>query len=286
MSSTPTRSVRAELHTHSTCSDGAFAPSEVAARCAATGARLWSLTDHDTVEGCAAGAAAAEEEGMTFVPGIEISAYAGRSIHVLGYGYDPDDEGLAGFSRRMLVSRRDRMRQMAERLGELGFPIEIETVFDRASGAVARPHLAAALVEAGHVSSKQEAFDRFIANDGPAYVAITWPSVSDAIELIHSAGGIAVLAHPGLYSRDQQIADWVDAGLDGIECRHPRHTDGDEARYVAIANELGVLKTASSDYHGPGHAGAEKFGSVEMPGHWFGPFADRLGLDLNEIFGE
>ncbi len=278
MSKSQPPSIQAELHTHSTFSDGAFEPAELAARCAAAGVRVWALSDHDTVGGVAAAAAAAAEHDIEFLTGIEVSAYAGRSIHVLGYGYDPTNETLRSFSTRRLQARRERMEVMIDRLAELGAPVDRDHVFELASGAVARPHLAQALVDAGHANSRQAAFDRYIGNGRPAYVETTWPGVPEAIEMIHEAGGTAVLAHPGLYGHDKNIPLWVEAGLDGIEVRHPAHSSGDEARYVALANDLGVLKTGSSDYHGPAHDGAKYFGRVELPGPWFAPFAERVGI--------
>ena len=121
-----------------------------------------------------------------------------------------------------------------------------------------------ALVEAGHVETMQEAFDNWLSNDGAAYVETPWPKVPDAIALIREAGGIAVLAHPAIYDRDALIPSWVEAGLAGIEVRHPKHTAADEARYQAIADEHGLLATASSDFHGPHHLSARFFGSTRL----------------------
>ena len=257
--------IRAELHSHSTYSDGAFEPAVVAQLCADRGVKVWSLTDHDTCLGCREAAEAAARLGIEFIAGIEVSAFADRSIHVLGYGVDPESAVLAEYSKRRLQARRDRMRRMIDKLAELGVPIEYERVAAIAGeGAIARPHLARALVEAGHVTTVQEAFDKWISNEGAAYVETPWPKVPDAIALIHEAGGVAVLAHPGIYHRDALIAGWIEAGLDGIEARHPKHTAADEARYRAMADAAGLLVTGSSDYHGPEHLSASDFGRVEL----------------------
>lgn len=258
-----TSQIRAELHSHSTYSDGVYEPAEVARLCAEHGVEVWSLTDHDTCAGCAEAARAAKELGITFIPGIEVSAFADRSIHVLGYGVDPESRVLNEYSKRRLQARRDRMKLMIDKLGELGVPIEYKRVAEIAGeGAIARPHLAKALEEAGHVASMQEAFDKWISNDGAAYVETPWPKVPDAIELIREAGGIAVLAHPGIYDRDELIGEWLEAGLAGIEAKHPKHTPEEEARYTEMARAAGVLCTASSDFHGPGQAAW--FGTNEL----------------------
>ncbi len=271
-------SIRAELHSHSTFSDGVFDPETVALMCAEQRVAVWSLTDHDTCAGCPAAATAAADYGVRFVPGIEVSSFAGRSIHVLGYGIDPGSSLVRDFSERRLVARHDRMRTMVAKLRELGVAVELERVFEIAGeGAVARPHLAKALLEAGHVDSVDEAFDRWISDRGAAYVETTWPTVPEAIDLIARAGGVSVLAHPGIYDADHLIGEWVDAGLDGIEVRHPKHSAADRSRYEAVADAHRLLKTGSSDYHGPDHLSAQYFGDVELPSAWVEALLERIG---------
>ncbi len=269
---------RAEIHSHSTASDGAHAPSRVAELCAEAGVTIWSLTDHDSCYGCGEAAQAAQSHGITFIPGIEVSAYADTSVHVLGYGVDPDGEVMEHYAGGRVDSRRQRMHQMIERLEEFGLSVQMNAVERIAGGGVlGRPHLARALVEAGHVPSVQQAFDDYLHTGGPAHVTMGWPSVVEAIDIIHRAGGIAVLAHPGNYGLDEAIAGWVDAGLDGIECVHPQHARADERRYERLADRLGVLKTASSDFHG--NRGRHKyFGHVGFPERWLAAFLGRLGV--------
>lgn len=265
MQATTPSTIRAELHSHSTFSDGAYSPEEVARLCADEGVSLWALTDHDTTAGCARAADAAVALGVEFLPGIEVSAYHGRSVHILGYGVDPESSELQAFSERRLKARVDRMRRMVERLDALGVAVGWEAVARIAGeGAMARPHLAQALVEAGHVGDRGQAFDLYLADGAPAYVATTWPSVPEAIDLIHAAGGAAVLAHPGIYGLDGAIDAWAGAGLDGIEAGHPKHTANDRERYTAHAERLGLLITASNDFHGPAHVGADGFGRLDL----------------------
>lgn len=276
--SSPNTTRRAEVHSHSTASDGAYAPAEVARMCHEAGVTLWALTDHDNCYGCAEAAGAAQSLGITFVPGIEVSAYHGRSVHVLGYGVDPDCEVIEEYARGRIDSRTDRMHAMIERLAGLGVDVSIEQVRACAESEVlGRPHLARALLEQGSVDGLDEAFDRYLASGGPAYVATPWPTVDDAIALIHRAGGIAVLAHPGQYGIDEAIAGWVEAGLDGIEVIHPRHDQADRVRYEEIAAAHGLLKTASSDFHGDRHG--SELGEVEFPTTWLEAFVDAVSVD-------
>ena len=269
--------IRAELHTHSTYSDGAYSPREVAQLCADAGVSIWSLTDHDTCAGCTEAQSAAQSLGLDFLAGIEISAFADRSIHVLGYGVDPEAPVLQAYSERRLQARHDRMLLMIDKLQELDVDVPFDVVQRIARpGAIARPHLAKALVEVGLVETMQEAFDQWISNDGAAYVETPWPKVPDAIALIGEAGGAAVLAHPGLYDRDELIAEWVEAGLAGIEVRHPKHDAEAEARYTAMAKEFGVFATGSSDYHGPHHMSADYFGKVELAEEWLDALRARI----------
>jgi predicted metal-dependent phosphoesterase TrpH len=270
------RRIQAEIHTHSTSSDGEFDPDEVAQLCADADVELWSLTDHDTCAGCAAAAEAAEAHGIRFVPGIELSAYDESSVHVLGYGVDPESDEIAGLSDKLLAARRERMKQMVDELEAFGIDVSFEDVEQRADGAVARPHLARTLDAQDHVDTVQEAFDEYIENGGPAYVPITWPSVEEAIELIHAAGGVTVLAHPGRYDMDDKIPAWVDAGLEGIEVRHPSHDEQDAKRYLEIADTHGLFTTESSDFHGKDHDSWEYFGDTRLDPSRISPIIELL----------
>ena len=247
-----TATIRAELHSHSTCSDGEFAPDELARLMAEAGVELWSLTDHDTVAGCEEARQAAEEHGIAFLDGIEISAWAGRSVHVLGYGVDPSSEALQRFVARRTRERVERMEAMIERLKGLGVYVDLAHIREIADDAavLTRPHLAQAIYEKGYLLHPKDAFSRYIGNDAPAYVEQTWPGVEEAIDIIHAAAGAAVLAHPAHYELDDQIPAWAEAGLDGVEVDHPSHTSSDVARYRKLAEELGLVCTVSSDFHG------------------------------------
>lgn len=273
---------RFEIHTHSTCSDGHLSVTELVALCVATGVGTWALTDHDTCRGCREAAPLARAQGIAFVPGIEISAYHKGSIHVLGYGFDPEHSAMRAYEKRMADSRVERLQDMILRLNALGVTVTMEDAMAQAShgGILGRPHLARALVARGDVHEPQQAFDRWLGEGREAYVAMTWLSVPEAISLIHEARGVAVLAHPGRYMDRVLMEEWTEAGLDGVEVRHPSHNIHHETLLLKLAERLGLLRTASSDFHGPpaGLLAEETFGRVFFPPAWSEPWLERLRL--------
>lgn len=270
----------AELHTHSTASDGQYAPEVVAARCAELGVKLWSLTDHDTLEGCREAAEAAKSHNISFIPGVEVSAREGVSIHVLGYGLDPENSELSSFFAERKELRETRMERMILATRAAGYDVSFEEVEKIAQGgAMARPHLARALVQKGLVDSVQQVFDDLLAEGKPAYVASPHVSVPEAIDLIHQFGGVAILAHPAHYGKDAEIPKWIQRdALDGIEVQHPRHGNSDVERYTKIAESFGVLKTASSDFHGEAVAPERELGVTQVPDDWLDALRERLAI--------
>lgn len=250
-----------------------YTPSELARKLADVDVEVWSLTDHDTCAGCEEAASSAAQYGIEFIPGIEMSAYHGRSIHILGYGVKPTSEAIRAYSKKRLRLRDVRMQEMVERLQDLEIEITMGDVEMAAGGADAfvRPHLAQALVHLGHCGSIQAAFDTYLHDGGPVAVESDWPAVPEAIDIIHRAGGVAVSAHPGQYEEtidEDLFAEWVSVGLDGVECHHPRHDATASARYLEWAERYSVLKTASSDYHGPDHRSQMALGQVSICRSW------------------
>jgi len=249
--------VRIDLHTHSTASDGTDTPAELVRAAAAAGLDVVALTDHDTVAGHAE-AAGALPEGLTLVPGAELSCRLdGVSLHMLAYLFDPDEPELARERELVRDDRVPRARAMVARLRELGVPITWERVAEIAGeGAVGRPHIATAMVELGVVKTVSDAFTaEWIANDGRAYVEKHELDPFTAIRLVKGAGGVAVLAHPLAVKRgrcvpESAIADLAAAGLDGVEVDHMDHDAATRDRLRGIARDLGLLTTGSSDYHG------------------------------------
>jgi 3',5'-nucleoside bisphosphate phosphatase len=241
-----------DLHLHTTASDGALAPADLVRRASAAGLTVISITDHDTIAGLAPADAAAGANRLEIVPGIEITAIAdGRDIHVLGYYIDPASASLDRFLVRQRADRVRRVSAMAERLADLGCAIDAAPMLaDAARGrSVGRPQLAAALVRAGHVHTQDEAFVRFLEFGRAAFVPRAGASPADVVTLVHEAGGLASLAHPGLSGRDDLIPGLVDAGLDAIEVRHADHDEATEARYREIARRHGIAVTGGSDFH-------------------------------------
>ncbi len=268
-----------EVHTHTTASDGEYTPTKLAELMLERGVDLWALTDHDTVAGCKEALSAVEDSELVFVPGIEVSAQLDEeSIHVLGYGFDMEAPRLRAYGEELVGARRDRMEQMVERMVELGRQVTIEDVLEVAGGGnLCRPHLAKALLKQGHVDSIQKAFDRWLSDNGPAYVPMVRPSVEEAIEMIIDVGGMVVLAHPGRYSDlSEHFERWSELGLWGLEVRHPSHNSREEDRLIQLADRAGLGKTASNDWHGHKPGERERLGNVTFPEQWRQPFLARL----------
>jgi predicted metal-dependent phosphoesterase TrpH len=243
-------------------------PSELVLEARAAGLSIFSITDHDTTAGLAEGHAAAAAAGLQLVDGIEISAVAGgRDVHVLGYFIDPSSPALRAFLERQREERLRRVREMGERLAALGAAIDVAPILaDAARGrSVGRPQIASALMAAGHVATRDEAFRRFLESGAPAFVPRRGCTPADVVAIIHQANGLAALAHPGLTRRDELIPALAGAGLDAIEVCHSDHDEATEARYRAMARELGLLVTGGSDFHGHSGYRASRLGSVNLP---------------------
>ncbi|MFD5320504.1 PHP domain-containing protein [Streptomyces sp. NPDC127098] len=248
--------MRIDLHAHSTASDGTDSPADLVREAAASGLHVVALTDHDTVAGHAA-AAAALPSGLTLVTGAEISCRLdGISLHMLGYLFDPGEPAFARERDLLRDDRVPRAQGMVARLRDLGVPITWERVRELAEGSVGRPHIAAAMVEAGVVEDVSAAFTaEWIGDGGRAHVGKHELDAFEAIRLIHAAGGVAVFAHPlaakrGRVVSEDAIARLAAAGLDGVEVDHVDHDTDTRVRLHSLATDLGLLTTGSSDYHG------------------------------------
>jgi predicted metal-dependent phosphoesterase TrpH len=244
--------MRIDLHLHTTASDGLLGPAALVQAVQAADLQVFSVTDHDTVDALAKVEANAQGLGLRLISGIELSAmWRTVEFHILGYFVEPTEEALVAFLRARREARRTRLRTMLNRLRALGISVEAEEVLARAQdGNVGRPHLARVLVHHGFVASTDEAFDRYLADGKPAYVPRPEVTVADAIRVIHEAGGLASLAHPGLHNRDGAIPELAAAGLDAIEVFHINHTPALTAHYRRLAKRRGLLVTGGSDFHG------------------------------------
>lgn len=245
-----------DLHTHSTYSDGTETVEANVTRALELGLAGLGVTDHDTTEGLDAAAAAAGTD-LEIVPGIEFSAeYDGASLHVLGYWVDPTHEELKAELQRLTDTRFRRGEMMIEKLQEAGYDISFERVREIAGDdLIARPHVAQAMVEAGIVETEKEAFARYIADGGVAYVPKHALHPVDALKLIGDAGGVCVLAHPAMWKGngsvpDELIEQMSEGGMVGLEVDHPDHDGDTRARYRAMAERLDLVPTGSSDCHG------------------------------------
>ncbi|HEY5912180.1 MAG TPA: PHP domain-containing protein [Verrucomicrobiae bacterium] len=256
----------ADLHLHTAFSDGTYTPRQLALQARRLGFGTVALTDHDTVEGCLPAAVACEAAGLEFLSGTELTAEQdGHEIHILGYCVDVENRRLLGEIGKFQNVRQSRIREMVARLNRLNVPLEAEAVFELANcRSPGRPHVARALVDAGLVSSLDEAFHRFLKKNRPAWVPKFKMSAAHAIDLIHEAGGVAVMAHPGLNRTDEVIPSMVEAGLDGIECFHTKHSTATSEHYLELADRFHLLVTGGSDCHGYSK-GKPVMGSVRLP---------------------
>ncbi len=256
----------ADLHLHTCFSDGNFTPEELAAHGKRHGLAAMALTDHDTVEGCARMAAACGTEGIEFITGTELTAEQdGVELHLLGYCVDVENEKLLSESGRFQKVRQNRIHEMVAKLNELNVPLRAEAVFAIANcRSPGRPHVARALVQAGLCGSLDEAFERFLKVGRPGWIPKCKISAVEGIRLIQQAGGVAVMAHPGLNKSDDLIPKMAEHGLDGIECFHTKHPAAASRHYLKLAEEFHLLVTGGSDCHGT-NKGRPLVGTVKLP---------------------
>lgn len=265
-----------DLHCHTTASDGRHSPTELVQMAAELGLRAIAICDHDSTEGLDEGLAAGRAAGVEVLPAVELSCdVAAGELHMLGYYPDYRDAGFQAELTRLRAGRIGRAQAMVRKLTELGYPISYQRVLELAGdGAIGRPHIAQALVEARHVQSKGEAFERLIGRGGPAYVERAKLLPSDACRLIRSVGGLPVFAHPFIATAsgrvlepmpvEASLPDLVEAGLAGLEVYYPNYTPVLIERLLRLSRQYSLLATGGSDFHGAGSAGAA-LGSIYVP---------------------
>jgi predicted metal-dependent phosphoesterase TrpH len=257
-----------DLHSHTTASDGTLSPRELVRLAAKHGVRVLAVTDHDSTSGVGEAADEARVLGtLEIVPGLEINCdVPGAEIHVLGYGGDWDAPWFQEFLAAQREERRARVHRIAERLAELGMPIDPAEVFALVKeGSAGRPHVAQVMVARGYVKTVHEAFDRFLAANGPANVPRKRLTPIEAVRVVRRARGVPVLAHPGLARRDETIPELVEAGLLGIEAYYPEHSPAQITAYRETCARLGLVATGGSDFHGPKIGGAKHPGEQPVP---------------------
>jgi predicted metal-dependent phosphoesterase TrpH len=248
-----------DLHCHSTVSDGVLAPEEVARRAYNNGVRLWSLADHDETSGQAKAKKTAQELGVDYITGIEISVtWQDRTLHLVGLNFDPDNKVLNDGLLAIRADRGSRSYKIAERFDELGIPGTYEGALRLADNPelISRSHFARYLVQAGHCKNMQEVFDRYLSDHGPANVAMEWASLPEAMSWIKEAGGVSIIAHPGRYkySRSQFVDLWRTfkaLGGEGIEVVTGSHNPDQYYQYADVCRQYGFYASAGSDFHSP-----------------------------------
>ena len=246
-----------DLHTHTTASDGALAPRALVELAWRQGVRVLAVTDHDSTEGLAeAQAAAAACSGLTIVPGLEINCdVEGGEVHVLGYGVEHQAAWFQEFLSAQRAERAARVHRIAERLAELGMPIDPAEVFAIVKeGSPGRPHVAQVMMARGYVKSMREAFDRYLHTGGPAHVPRKRLTPGEAVDVVRRARGVPVVAHPGVGGKDELIPELIAGGLMGIECYYAEHSAAQRAAYLELCRRHDLVATGGSDFHGP-HTG-------------------------------
>jgi predicted metal-dependent phosphoesterase TrpH len=251
--------LNADLHCHSVVSDGTLTPEALAARAKANGVALWALTDHDEVGGQHRARAAAREQGMAYLTGVEISVtFANVTVHIVGLGFDPDDTALVQGLSATRGGREARAREMAEGLAKAGIPGSYEGALKYVGNPelISRTHFARHLVDSGVCGDTQEVFRRFLIEGRPGYVPHRWATLGNAVRWITGAGGTAVIAHPGRYkfTANEEYAlftEFIAHGGRGVEVITGSHTAADFLKYADMAIEFDLLASRGSDFHSP-----------------------------------
>ena len=249
-----------DLHTHSDFSDGTCTPEEVVHAALKAGVSVYALTDHDTTDGVLRAKKVCEEHRILFTPGVEISTREHDHLHFTGYNIDLENAEFQAFLAQNRQNRRERIRKIIQQLIAAGVDITEEEVFSRAPNTVSRAHVADALKAKGIVPSRQEGFRRYLVPGQPGYVPSAGVTAIEAIRHIKRAGGMPVIAHPGIVSEHWNFPAWTEAGLEGVEVFYPAHTFTMKQDLLAITRKYGLLATAGSDYHGP------RAGRITTPG--------------------
>ena len=270
----------ADLHIHTAYSDGSFLPATIIRHAVKNNLKIISITDHDSVDGIAASIEEGEKSCVEVIPGIEISTTVDTGeIHILGYFIDYEDEYFVKNLKRIQEIRLKRMSVMVDKLNRLMIDIDLNELTEyAASSSIGRLHLAHFLKKKGIVGSAYEAFDRYIGSGKPAYEKMNALSPEEGIELISNAGGISVLAHPGLTRRDDLIDAMIYTGLRGLEVYHSGHSEEDTNRYFQMTKDKGLLVTGGSDCHGEKKLNI-LMGRVKLPIQ----YVDRLKAEVSNI---
>ena len=259
--------IKADLHTHTTYSDGILKPEELLSLAKEKGLSAISIVDHDTLDGNVVAQSICMDYGIEVIMGCEFSCFEnGKEYHLLGYSFDPDDKNLKVHLDNYRIARLTRAKQIHKKLIVLGAEITFDDILETADKApVARPHIASVLVKKGYASDLRDAFMKFIGDGGPAYYPKAVFPVEMAIKMINKARGVAVLAHPRNYVDQPTLYKFIQSGLDGIEVNHPSHSEEQRKFYHYVASQYWLLETGGSDFHGSREYDATNIGNFYVP---------------------
>jgi hypothetical protein len=271
--------IKADMHMHTTFSDGMLSPYELIKKCKQHGLSVISITDHDSVEAFPDAIEYGKEFGVEVIPGVELSALVEeKDVHILGYFVDYTNPRLLEYLEFFRMERVKRAERIVAKLNSINVPLKFESVMVRAGkGAVGRPHIASAMVDGGYIDSYHQAFEKFIGNGGPAYEKKFQLTITDAIKLISSSGGLSFLAHPGRYTTEELLHHTIKSGLDGIEVIHPSHQPSHTAYYRGVVNEYFLLESGGSDFHGGKKNDEEVLGNFYIE-------EDRVNMMKHRLF--
>jgi hypothetical protein len=268
------KKAKADLHTHTTCSDGSTEPDELVRMASELGIKHLAITDHDTFEGYKMAEVCAQELNIDLICGMELTtSFEGRESHLLAYEIDPENPLLNDLVKEQRRIRKVRMRRIVDKVQKQGFDISYDEVRAEANKAnLGRPHIAMVLMNKGYVGSINEAFIRYLNNEKLNENHTEYVDFREAIHLLKSAGAVTVLAHPGVLYSDSELKEIIDVGVDGLECIHPSHNYDLQKKFDELCDKYLLLKTGGSDFHGHKHEKNRHFGTVTIPGK----HADKL----------
>lgn len=257
---------KADLHIHTICSDGQLSPEDVLKLAVDKKLKTVSITDHDTFEGYKQAKPFAEKYGIELIPGVEVTTvFNNKESHILAYYFETDTNYFADFLAEQKQSRTERIKGIVQTLQSQKIDIEYEEVWAGADGAnLGRPHIAKILIEKGYVSNFNQAFKMYLSNEKLGDIESNYPTSKEAIKMIKNVGGAAILAHPGKLYSMEEVDEFIELGIDGIECIHPSHNHRRQVHYAELCEQHSLLKTGGSDYHGNYDSGHSNVGVVAV----------------------
>ncbi|MCH8566641.1 MAG: PHP domain-containing protein [Balneolales bacterium] len=272
---------KADLHIHTTASDGRASPEEIVERAYAEGLSAISITDHDTYAAYKKARIRAADLGLYILPGMEITCdYNGRECHLLAYGFDTSSAEMIKLVQAQKLRRKKRAIKMISNLNKLGYDITLDEVMaECGSMNISRNHLASVLVSKGYIAHKKMVFSKYLGDQGKAYYKTDYMGVDEIVSIIRDNGGVTLLAHPGLYFVDDDIKAMLKSGIDGFECIHPSHNYPLQKKYLQICEENKLLKSGGSDFHGRSTDEFTLFGTVSVDLDWVNKIIERTASE-------